>query len=152
MRHTKEAPSLVEGLGRRGVVFDRDMDEAVSPFYLNGDKKSEDVIKAGNIALRYFGGQKKMRTAYAKSGIGKQLVSGISAELRRYEAEGKVRSLTNRRFIAPVLHENRCIGSVFQKDDGAFETIKADALIAASGGMGGLFDRQKDEGNNDENI
>ena len=118
---TANAPSIVEGLAKRGVVFDRDVD--------------------GNINLRYFGGQKKMRTAYAKSGIGKQLVSGISSELRRKEAEGLVVSRISLRFVSPVMHEGRCIGAVFQKDDGSFEAIKADAVIAASGGMGGIFDR-----------
>ena len=39
---TANAPSIVEGLAKRGVVFDRDVD--------------------GNINLRYFGGQKKMKT------------------------------------------------------------------------------------------
>ena len=118
---TSSAPSLVEGLAKRGVVFDRDGD--------------------GNIDLRNFGGQKKKRTAYAKSGIGKQLVSGLSSELRRKEAEGLVVSRISLRFVSPVMHEGRCIGAVFQKDDGSFEAIKADAVIAASGGMGGIFDR-----------
>lgn len=149
---TKSAPFIVEGLSRRGVVFDRDRDKECSPFYLNGDKKSREVIKSGNIALRSFGGQKKMRTAYAKSGIGKQLVSGISAELRRYEAEGKVVSLLCRRFVAPVLYEGRCIGAVFQTERGRFETVKADAVIAASGGMGGLFERHTGSELNDGSV
>lgn len=138
---TISAPSIVENLSRRGIVFSRDKEGAVNPQYLNGDAKGKDIIAAGNIALRSFGGQKKMRTAYSKSGIGKQLVAGISSELRRMEAEGKITSLIHRRFVSPVLYEGRCIGAVFQKMDGSFETIKADAVIAASGGMGGLFNR-----------
>ena len=118
---TETAPALVTTLGKRGVVFSREAD--------------------GAIALRSFGGQKKMRTAYAKSGIGKQLVAGMTAELRRLEAEGTVVSLLRRRFISPVIADGRCVGAVFQTADGSFETVKADAVIAASGGMGGLFDR-----------
>ena len=141
---TANAPSIVEGLAKRGVVFDRDVDGNINLRYFGEQKKMRTAYATssiGNIALRYFGGQKKMRTAYAKSGIGKQLVSGLSSELRRKEAEGKVVSRISLRFVSPVMHEGRCIGAVFQKDDGSFEAIKADAVIAASGGMGGIFDR-----------
>lgn len=114
------APTLVEGLGKRGVVFSRD--------------------SQGNIDLRSFGGQKKMRTAFSKSGIGKQLVAGISSELRRYEAKGGVTFMNYRRFVSPIFVSGRCAGAIIEDiRTGNLETIKGDGIIAASGGMGGLF-------------
>ena len=139
---TEATPQIIEVLSRRGVVFDRDQTVAVNPLYLDGTEKGADVLKAGNIALRNFGGQKKKRTAYAKSGIGMQLVTAIMTELRRYQAEGRVTSLYRRKFVSPVFAAGRCAGAVFENTvTGSLETVQADAVIAASGGMGGLFDR-----------
>ncbi len=117
---TNAAPELVANLGRRGIVFNRDRD--------------------GNIDLRAFGGQKKMRTAFSRSGIGRQLIAGLSAELMRHEAAGNIRFLDHHRFVSPVFQDARCIGAIAQDTvTGDHTAITAEAVIAASGGLGGLF-------------
>ena len=117
---TRAAPELVAGLGRRGVVLNRDAD--------------------GNIDLRHFGGQKKMRTAFSRSGIGRQLITGLSAELLRHETAGRITFLDHHRFPSPVCRKNRCVGAVIEDTaTGTLSTVTSDAVIVASGGLGGLF-------------
>jgi succinate dehydrogenase / fumarate reductase flavoprotein subunit len=117
---TEHAPALIRELAAAGIVFSRD--------------------KEGNPDLRYFGGQRKMRTVYAKAGIGKQLVSGLTAIARRYEAEGKIQLLLHRKFLRFIPAGERFAGAVVENTvSGTLEYLSADALIVGSGGMSGLF-------------
>lgn len=117
---TRNAPDLIGRLASLGVVFSRDSD--------------------GRPDLRYFGGQSKKRTVYSRAGIGKQLVSGLSAVLRRYEAEGRVRLLFNRKILKCILCDGKFAGVITEdRKDGRLEYLASDCLIAASGGLGGLF-------------
>lgn len=116
----EHAPELVLEMARKGTVFSRD--------------------PSGRIAQRYFGGQKKRRTAYAKAGIGKQLMCALIQETRKNEAEGKLTVLENARFISLVIENEQCVGAVFS------DTVKgelffrvADSVILATGGLSGLF-------------
>ncbi len=52
----------------------------------------------GTIQLRNFGGQKKKRTAYAKSSTGKVLMSALIDECRKYESRGLVTRLSHHAF------------------------------------------------------
>lgn len=116
----KKAPELIRHLAQAGVVFSRD--------------------EKGNPDVRNFGGQSKKRTVYAKAGIGRQLVEGLSAVVRYYQAEGKIKLITNTRFIKCITIDGRYAGVVCENtDDGSLNFYHSDILIAASGGMGGLF-------------
>jgi succinate dehydrogenase / fumarate reductase flavoprotein subunit len=117
---TDAAPELMEKLNRLGVVFSRD--------------------ERGNINLRYFGGQKKMRTAFAKSAIGKQLICGLAQQARKLEVKGNIIVKENSRFISAIINEGKCYGGVFESTlSGQIFAITGDALILATGGMNGVF-------------
>lgn len=117
---TSRAPEIIERLAADGVVFSRD--------------------KEGRIDLRNFGGQKKKRTAYSKTGIGKQLVSGLTNVLRKYIAEGKIKILTDKKFIKAIIIDDHYQGMIVEDTGtGDLDYLESDVMIAASGGMGGLF-------------
>ena len=117
---TAQAPALIRELAARGVAFSRDQD--------------------GNPDTRYFGGQKKSRTVFARAGIGKQLVSGLAAELLRYYAQGRVRLLMHHRFLRCILAEGCCAGIIAEDTvSGELLCLSSDALIIACGGPGALF-------------
>lgn len=117
---TNAAPEIIKKLSKMGVVFSRDSN--------------------GNIDLRNFGGQKKMRTAFAKAGIGRQLLCAMSQEVRKLSDKGKIILKENYRFISIIIDEDICLGGVFEDDiTGKLTTITGDALILATGGMNGIF-------------
>ena len=118
---TMNAPALIRELSDRGIVFSRDE---------NGDPD-----------LRYFGGQKKKRTVFSKSAIGKQLVAGLSSVLYRHIAEGRIRLITEHRFLRAAVSGGCYDGAILTENliSGELETINSDALLIATGGMGGLF-------------
>ncbi len=75
---TENAPDIVKELSRLGVPF---------------------LQKKGVIQLRNFGGQKKKRTAFAKSSTGKVIMTALVDEARKYEAEGLIRRYPNHRLL-----------------------------------------------------
>ncbi|WP_209010525.1 FAD-dependent oxidoreductase [Clostridium aminobutyricum] len=117
---TKAAPELIKKLSRLGVVFSRD--------------------ESGNVNLRYFGGQKKRRTAFSKSAIGKQLMCGLAQHVRKLEARGAITVKENSRFLSAVIEQGKCLGGIFENTiTGQIFAITGDALILATGGMNGVF-------------
>lgn len=115
---TRNAPDLVRKLASIGV-----------PFH----------IEDGHIIQRNFGGQKKKRTAYAKSSTGKVLVSALIDEVRKYEAKGLVKRFPHHEFIRLLIEDDQCIGVRVR------DTFTGDVydfpgkVILASGGMNGVF-------------
>lgn len=65
----EEAPRIIRYLEQLGVAFNTQNEE---------------------ILLRNFGGQKKKRTAYARSSTGKIIMSALIDEARKYEAKGLI--------------------------------------------------------------
>jgi succinate dehydrogenase / fumarate reductase flavoprotein subunit len=118
---TQNAPSVAKWLGTRGVNFDRD--------------------KNGNLELRYFGGQKKMRTAYSGAHTGKQIITALSAECRKYEVEGKIERMIGWYFLSFVLDSNNeCAGAVMiHKQQSEIQVFPADVVIMATGGPNRVF-------------
>ena len=110
---TQAAPGLVRELDALGVPFHR-----------------ED----GHIAQRNFGGQKKKRTAYAKSSTGKVLMTALTDEVRKYEVQGLVERYPHHRFECLLTDGDRAAGAqVF--DRFRKERIALDgAVIMACGG------------------
>lgn len=94
----------------------------------------------GNIAQRPFGGQSKKRTAFASSDTGKQLMHTLIAQVRKYEAAGLVKRMSDRHFFK-LIQENGAVKGciVYQRDKDILEFIPAGHVIIASGGCGGLF-------------
>lgn len=119
LRLTHDAPQIIRWLESIGVSFTRDDN--------------------GNVDLRYFGGQKHARTAYAGARTGKQIVTALTALCRRKEAEGSVKRYVGWRFLSLILENNQCFGVICINED--TQEIKAfeGSVILASGGFNGLF-------------
>lgn len=131
-RLCEDAPKLVEYLASIGTSFTRDPD--------------------GNIDLRYFGGQKKKRTAYAGARTGKQIVNSLDTLLRRKEAESNVKTFYNWSFHSLILrddndsedlsNEKEAIGVfIINRDTNEIKKLFGDSIIIASGGMNKVFSK-----------
>jgi succinate dehydrogenase / fumarate reductase, flavoprotein subunit len=120
-RLTQNAPAVVKWLAARGVNFDRDKD--------------------GNLELRNFGGQKKTRTAYSGAHTGKQIITALSAECRKYEAEGKIERMNGWYFLSFVMDSNNeCAGAVMlHKQQSKIQVFPAHSVIMATGGPNRIF-------------
>ncbi|MDO4539055.1 MAG: FAD-binding protein, partial [Coriobacteriales bacterium] len=85
------------------------------------------------------GGQKKKRTAYAKSSTGKILVSALVDAVRHCEAEGLVERMPHHELVDLVLFDGVCTGAwVRDAYTGAVELLEG-PVILATGGMGGMY-------------
>ena len=115
---TQAAPGIIRRLDAIGVPFQR------------GN---------GKIIQRNFGGQKKKRTAYAKSSTGKAIMTALIDEVRRYEVQGLVRRFCPYVLQQLVLEEGTCRGvDVRQIYTG--ETLRfSGPVLLAFGGYNGLF-------------
>lgn len=114
---TEGAPGIVQMLMNRGV-----------PFNMEGDL----------LVQRYFGGQKKRRTAYSRSSTGKALMSAMIDEARKYEGTW-IRRFPHHRFLSLTLSESGGTG-VRILDEYTGEVLElAGPVILAYGGPCGLL-------------
>lgn len=120
-RLTNDAPKIIEWLDDIGTSFTRD--------------------ENGNVDQRYFGGQKKQRTAYAGARTGKQVVTAINTLLRKYEHENLVQLHIGWRFLSLQLNdEGECVGAILINEfTDEIKSFKADSVVIASGGMNKIF-------------
>ena len=114
------APEIVRYLERLGVVFTRE--------------------ETGEIALRAFGGQSRIRTAYAGTSTGKQIMSALIREARKYEDTGAIQRLLGRQFYSALIKDGQCYGALlYNEKTQDIETVYANAVIVATGGQNLLF-------------
>lgn len=114
------APEIVRYLERLGVVFSRD--------------------ENGEVALRAFGGQSRNRTAYAGASTGKQIMSALIREARRYEATEVIKRALGRQFYSALIKNGVCYGALLYNEKTCqIETVYADAVVVATGGQNLLF-------------
>lgn len=98
------------------------------------------VNENGRPVHRAFGGQSHKRTHYCGSSTGKQIVSALVMETRRYEAAGLIKRITGVCFHSALIHDGVCCGALlFDERAGDLFPVYADAVIIASGGMNALF-------------
>ncbi|MBR2258914.1 MAG: FAD-binding protein [Blautia sp.] len=98
------------------------------------------VDASGKPARRAFGGQSHKRTYYCGASTGKQIVSALVMETRRYEAAGLVSRRLWCCFHSALIHEGVCHGALlFDETTGQLEMVYGDALVMASGGQNALF-------------
>jgi succinate dehydrogenase / fumarate reductase flavoprotein subunit len=117
---TEAAPGIVRRLLALGVNFN-----------LSGDNEPD---------LRNFGGQRKKRTAFAKSGTGKQIMTALIAEARKYEARGLIQRYPRHAFVQLLMRGGRAAGCVIRDVwTGSRTAAGGGAVIIAAGGMHGLF-------------
>lgn len=96
-------------------------------------------MKDSRPILRNFGGQKKKRTAYAKSSTGKILMTALIDAVRRYESEGLVKRYSHHRLYSLDIADRCCRGVVvLDLYTGKLIKMKG-SVILASGGMNSLF-------------
>ena len=115
---TKAAPGIVRELIGLGVPFQ---------------------VEGGHMVQRYFGGQKKRRTAYAKSSTGKALVSALIDAVRAYEAAGTVTRLSHHEVEDVLVADDVCQGVVVRDAfTSTLQTLPA-PVILATGGLSGIF-------------
>ncbi len=117
------APKVIDLMDRLGVTFNRTTE--------------------GFIDRRRFGGTLYKRTAFAGATTGQQLLYALDEQVRRWEAEGKVRKFEYWDFLGPITDDNGvCRGCVGQNlVTMEIRTFPADAVILATGGCGLIFGR-----------
>ncbi len=115
---TYHAPEIVRWLEQLGVPFN---------------------MTESDIMLRNFGGQKKKRTAYARSSTGKIIMTALIDEVRKYEVSGLVQRFPHHRFIRLRIADQVCQGVSIQ-DDYTGEILDfSGTVLLCSGGMNGIF-------------
>ena len=81
---TGHAPFIIQMLAELGVPFNR---------------------QDGKILQRSFGGQRKKRTAFAKSSTGKMIMHALIDEVRKYEVLGLIRRYPHHLFVDVMIRE-----------------------------------------------
>lgn len=98
------------------------------------------VDKDNTPLTRAFGGQSHKRTYYCGSATGKQIVSALVMELRRFETSGMIKRKLRSSFHSALIKDGVCYGALLYDDDsGQLEAFYADALVIATGGQNALF-------------
>ena len=114
------AEEIVRWLERLGVVFSRD--------------------ENGDVALRAFGGQSRNRTAYAGASTGKQIMTALIREARKYECGNMITRMLGRQFHSALIQNGTCYGALLYNEKSLkMETVYADAVVIATGGQNLLF-------------
>jgi len=122
-RMCEAAPGIIDLLDRMGVMFNR--------------------TPEGNLDYRRFGGTLFHRTAFAGATTGQQLLYALDEQVRRYEAEGKVKKYEGWTFLSAVLDDSGVSRGICAMDLKTMEvkTFPADATIFCTGGNGAIFYR-----------
>ena len=120
---TKAAPGIITDMHRIGVPFN---------------------ISDGKIVQRNFGGQKKKRTAYAKSSTGKMLMTALIDEARKYEINGLIERYPHHELSKILIKDTesgkrKCIGVTVTDTYNRTQHTLAGKTILTFGGMNGLF-------------
>ena len=94
----------------------------------------------GRPLRRAFGGQSHRRTCYCGTSTGKQIVSALVMEARRFEAQGLIRRRLWCCFHSALIRDGVCHGAMlFDEARGGLEAVAADAVVIATGGQNALF-------------
>jgi succinate dehydrogenase / fumarate reductase flavoprotein subunit len=115
------APAIIDLLDRMGVPFNR--------------------TPEGLLDFRRFGGTLYHRTAFAGATTGQQLLYALDEQVRRYEAEGKVKKYEGWEFLSAIIDSKGVARGITALDLRSMElrAFPADAIIMATGGNGALF-------------
>jgi succinate dehydrogenase / fumarate reductase flavoprotein subunit len=117
---TENAPYIIEELAKLGVPFNRNSD--------------------GTIMQRNFGGQKKKRTAYAKSSTGRIIMTALIDEARRFEAEKLIERFCSHEFVRLLTDTRNRVRGILVRNIYTGELLMFyGPVIFAYGGMNGVF-------------
>ena len=114
-------PAIIDLLDRMGVPFNR--------------------TPEGLLDFRRFGGTLYNRTAFAGATTGQQLLYALDEQVRRYEAEGKVKKYEGWEFLSAVLDSKGQARGITAMNlrTMTLQSFPADAIILATGGIGAIF-------------
>lgn len=95
----------------------------------------------GTLDVRRFGGTLYHRTAFCGASTGQQLLYTLDEQVRRYEDKGLVVKYENHEFMRLCLDENNTACGIVYMDlfNLKLDSMKADAVVIATGGLGVLF-------------
>lgn len=94
----------------------------------------------GRPLRRAFGGQSHKRTYYCGASTGKQIVSALVMEARRFEAAGLIERRLWCCFHSALIRDGVCHGALlFDEARGGLDAVTADAVVIATGGQNALF-------------
>lgn len=114
------APGIIRELMALGVPFNADRDDVP--------------------ILRPFGGQKKKRTAYARSSTGKVIMTALIDEARKYEAAGLIKRYPHHAFLRLLFGgDGSCAGARVRDVFSGGRLDLCGPVILACGGMNGVF-------------
>ena len=98
------------------------------------------VDESGKPQTRAFGGQSHKRTYFCGASTGKQIISALVMEARRYEAKGVITRKLGVNFHSGLIRDGVCYGALlFNESTKALEPEYADAVVLATGGQNSLF-------------
>ena len=98
------------------------------------------VDREGQPLRRAFGGQSQRRTCYCGTSTGKQIVSALVMEARRFEAQGIIERRLWSCFHSALIRDGVCYGAlIFDEGSGSLEAVYSDAVVIATGGQNALF-------------
>jgi succinate dehydrogenase / fumarate reductase flavoprotein subunit len=117
------APAIIDLLDRMGVPFNR--------------------TPEGLLDFRRFGGTLHHRTAFAGATTGQQMLYALDEQVRRFEAEGKVKKYEGWTFLSAVIDGQGVSRGICAMDLKSLDvrTFPADATIFCTGGIGAVFGR-----------
>jgi succinate dehydrogenase / fumarate reductase flavoprotein subunit len=117
------APEMIYLLDRMGVQFNR--------------------TPEGNLDFRRFGGTLYHRTAFAGATTGQQLLYALDEQVRRYEADGRVKKHEHWEYVGMVKDPQGACRGIVAVDMRSLKprAYPADAVMLATGGPGLLFGR-----------
>ena len=115
------APAIIDLLDRMGVPFNR--------------------TPEGLLDFRRFGGTLYNRTAFAGATTGQQLLYALDEQVRRHEADGKVKKYEGWEFLSAIIDSKGQARGITALDLRTMElkAFPADAIILATGGNGAIF-------------
>lgn len=121
----------VRGLCEHGGEIIRYLESIGTVFSVDGANKP---------VRRAFGGQSHKRTYYCGSATGKQIVSALAMECRRYEAFGMITRRLRCSFHSALIWDGAAYGALLYDEASArLEACYADFLVMATGGQNALF-------------
>src|SRR5271166_2829688 len=117
------APAIIDLLDRMGVPFNR--------------------TPEGLLDFRRFGGTLYNRTAFAGATTGQQLLYALDEQVRRHEADGKVKKFEGYTFLSSVIDDSGVSRGICAMDLRSMEvqSFTADAVVFCTGGIGAIFGR-----------
>ncbi len=121
----------VRGLCGHGEEIIRFLESIGTVFSVDGE---------GRPSRRAFGGQSHKRTYYCGASTGKQIVSALVMETRRFEAAGMITRRLKYSFHSGLIKDGICYGALlFNLERSRLEAFFSDFTVIATGGQNALF-------------